>query len=188
MFDSGCSVAVTPNIQVFIKPPTTVQKTMNGLSSVTSVEGEGMVEWNFLNYYGISQIIKVRTFNVPASRVRLFSPQEYFKTTQAGSFTLNADVYNFQFDNKSTLTFNYSVDTGLPVAQATKPERWDNKGLIGYLCTSSSRKLNISNTQEEILLWHNILGHYDIRKIQIIIRTAATEFESKTRPKIVVAS
>ena len=74
-------MAVTTYIQDFIKPPTKVQKSMNGLSSVTSVEGGEMVEWNFLDDYGISQIIKVRAFYVPVSRFRIFSPQDYFNNT-----------------------------------------------------------------------------------------------------------
>ena len=34
VFDSGCTVAVTPHITDFIQPPTKVSKTMNGLPSV----------------------------------------------------------------------------------------------------------------------------------------------------------
>ena len=62
-------MAVTPHIQDFIKLPIKVQTIMNGLSSVTSGEGEGIVKWNFLDDYGVSQRIKVRVFYVHAIKV-----------------------------------------------------------------------------------------------------------------------
>ena len=85
VFDSGCTVAVTPHLSDFIRPPAKVTKTMNGLTSKASVEAEGMVAWNFLDDYGVTQRVKVRAFYVPSSGVRLFSPQDYFKTTKSGS-------------------------------------------------------------------------------------------------------
>ena len=121
MFDSGCTVAVTPHLSDFIRPPTKVTKTMNGLSSKASVSAEGMVAWYFLDDYGSTQRVKVRAFYVYSSGVRLFSPQDYFKTTKSGnhgSFYSNADGCIFTFGNKATLTFGYSKDTGLPIAQS----------------------------------------------------------------------
>ena len=44
VFDSGCTVVVTPHITDFIRPPTKVKKTMDGLSSIASLEAEGMVQ------------------------------------------------------------------------------------------------------------------------------------------------
>ena len=55
VFDSGCTVAVTPHIHDIIRPPTKVSETMNGLSSLASVEAEGMVEWCFLDNCGVTQ-------------------------------------------------------------------------------------------------------------------------------------
>ena len=94
MFDSGCTVAVTPHLSDFIRPPAKATKTMNGLSSKASVEAEEMVAWHFLDDYGVTQRVKVRAFYVPSRCVRLFSPQDYFKTTKSGnhgSFYSNAD-------------------------------------------------------------------------------------------------
>ena len=88
---------------------------MNGLSSKENVEAEGMVAWHFLDDYGVTQRVKVRAFYVPSSGVRLFSPQDYFKTTKSGthgSFYTNVYGCIFTFGNKATLTFDYSKDKG----------------------------------------------------------------------------
>ena len=43
VFDSGCSIAVTPRLEDFVGDIKQVKKTMTGLSSTAQVEGEGMV-------------------------------------------------------------------------------------------------------------------------------------------------
>ena len=42
--------------------------------------------------------------------------------------------------------------------------------MAGYLSLSSTVSLTISKSQEELLLWHSILGHYDIVNTQGLIK------------------
>ena len=51
---------------------------MRGLGATATVTGEGYVEWNFRDDYGVKQTLKVKALLVPSSRVRLFIPQDYF--------------------------------------------------------------------------------------------------------------
>ena len=78
MFDSGCTLAVTPFESDFQGPITPVKKQMNGLGATAQVTGEGTIGFIFRYDYGVDKYIQVKGYHVPASKVRLFSPQQYF--------------------------------------------------------------------------------------------------------------
>ena len=78
MFDSGCTMVVTPfknDVVVHSKPST---RTMNGISASAPVEGKGEVSWDFVDDYGVTQQTRIKAFLVPASKVGVFSPHAYF--------------------------------------------------------------------------------------------------------------
>ena len=168
VFDSGCSVSITPYKDDFVGKITHVKKTITGLSSTVQVEGEGTVLWSFYDDYGVIQHIKVKAYFIPSSPVRLFSPQHYFKQEKSGSFKIDTDGCVFTFASHKTLTFIYSKESHLPIALATKRNDISKATFSGkaYLTAASSGKLNISRAQEELLLWHGILGHHDIADTQ----------------------
>ena len=78
IFDSGCSVSVYPTKRDFGDTLTPVSKTMMGLGAAAQVEGEGTVEWNFKDDYGVKQVIRAHAYYIRIISVRLFSPQSYF--------------------------------------------------------------------------------------------------------------
>ena len=96
--------------------------------------------------------------------MRLFSPQHYFKQEKGGSFKIDGDGCVFTFASKKALTFTYSKDSHLPIALATKRNEISKITFAGmaYLTAANSGRLNVSKAQEELLLWHGILGYYDI--------------------------
>ena len=51
IFDSECSITVTPHAQNFVGEFRSVNKSILGLNGTTEVEGEGMVEWMFRDDY-----------------------------------------------------------------------------------------------------------------------------------------
>ena len=67
-----------------------------------------------------------------------------------------------------TLTLTYAEGSNLPIALATNRNEISKASFAGnaYLAPASSGKLNISQAQEELLLWHGILGHYDVADTQ----------------------
>ena len=91
VFDSKCSIAVMPYRHDFVGPIRPSTRSMNGILSFASVEGEVEVLWDFVDDYGVAQQVRFKAFLVPASKVRLFIPQEYFQQYQAESFTLTSD-------------------------------------------------------------------------------------------------
>ena len=96
--------------------------------------------------------------------MRLFSPQHYFRQEKGGSFKINGDGCVFTFVSNKRISFTYSKDSCLQIVLATKRNAISKSKFAGKACilAASSGKLNIYKAQEELLLWHGILGHYDI--------------------------
>ena len=65
VFDSGCSIEVTPHLIDFVGEIKQVKKEMTGISSRAQVEGEGNVNWTFYDDYGVVQNVKVRAYYIP---------------------------------------------------------------------------------------------------------------------------
>ena len=57
-------------------------------------------------------------------------------------------------------------------------------GVMGYLDAASTQRLNISKAQEDLLLWHNIFGHYDIMSTQKMMRSTSNDIEPDIKPHI----
>ena len=78
IFDSGCSVAVLPYEEDFGETLTKVSKTMVGLEVAVRVEGEGTLQWEFSDGYGIKYQIYAKAHYIITYTVRLFSPHSDF--------------------------------------------------------------------------------------------------------------
>ena len=57
-----------------------------------------------------------------------------------------------------------------------------DKTPTGYL--SSTGRKNVSKAQEELLLWHSVLGHYIITNTQTMMSAKGLEEESALIPKL----
>ena len=114
------------------------------------------------------QQVQVEAYYIPSSPVRLFNLQHYFKREKSGRFQIDRDGCVFTFASQKTLTFNHSKDLHLPTALATKRNEVNKATFAGkaFLTAASSGRLNVSNAQEELILWHGILGHHDIAETQ----------------------
>ena len=102
VFDSGCTIALTPYQEDFDGEINPVQKTMTGLSSTAKVEGEGHVKWSFYDDYGVIQHVRVKAYYIPSSPVRLFSSQHYFQQKKSGNFKIDAEGCVFTFASGET--------------------------------------------------------------------------------------
>ena len=60
----------------------------------------------------------------------------------------------------------YVYRSTLPIAYAEDKAQRQKKSVLGYLAASSTRQLNVSKAQKELLLWYGIIGYYDIRDTQ----------------------
>ena len=59
IFNSGCTITVTPYLSDFICPPTPIKKRMKGLSGSVKVDGQEFVDWFVKDDYGVTQHLKV---------------------------------------------------------------------------------------------------------------------------------
>ena len=143
IFDSGCTNAVTPYASDFMGKLTPVSKPMNGLGATTQITGEGYVVWKFRDDFGVKKRIKVKAYLVPASKVRLFSPQSYFLGEGEGEFSMKLKGSTFTFANGGTLSFNYAGSL-LPIAEGCIGKEVNSSGYLG-----STGHKNISKAQEE---------------------------------------
>ena len=78
------------------------------------------------------------------------------------TFTLKGGgMLSFKYDNSSLLIARGSISK-LPSS-------------AGYL--ASTRQANVSKAQEELLMWHATLGHYNIAHTQKLISASGVETE-----------
>ena len=78
----------------------------------------------------------------------------------------------FEFANGGTLIFEYSTSC-LPIAQASISNKVVSSS--GYLASTSCK--NISKAQEELLMWHATLGHYNITNTQKLMTASGVDIE-----------
>ena len=60
VFDSGCTLAVSPFKSDFQGSITPMNKQMNGLGATSKVTGEGTITWTFRDDYGVEKYIQVK--------------------------------------------------------------------------------------------------------------------------------
>ena len=104
---------------------------------------------------------------MPALKFRLFSPQTFYKETQAGGeFKVNKNGIYFAVRNKSVkLTLNAA---NLPVASLIIDngcDDWRSDNLASLVC-GSDENINLTRKQRHLLLWHHRLGHASFRLIR----------------------
>ena len=73
IFDSGCKIAVAPYATGIVNKINPINKFMNRTGATDKVFGEGMINWNFRDDYGVLQRIEVKAYHV--HKVRSFSIQ-----------------------------------------------------------------------------------------------------------------
>ena len=78
IFDSGCSVVVSPSKADFGDTLIPSTKIIVWLRVTVKVKVEGIVQWGFKDDNGFSQVVRVKSYYIPTSTVRHFSPQSYF--------------------------------------------------------------------------------------------------------------
>ena len=132
IFDSGCTYAVTPHASDFIRKIIPVNKSTSGLGATTNVVDEGIIGWSFRGDYGVKKKVQVKAHHVPASKVRLFRPQDYYFQENGGSLTMNVEETFFNFANVGTLSFKYA-SSSLSIAYASIVKR---SSPAGYLAST----------------------------------------------------
>ena len=95
VFDTGCSVSISPHLEDFIGPLEKLENaTIRGVGNVKHrIEGVGMVEWTVYDMNGEVFTIRTRAFYVPSSDIRLFSPQTFIQEQPESDDVTHAEVW-----------------------------------------------------------------------------------------------
>ena len=80
IFDTGASIGLSPFESDFESWENHNHPLiLNGISDQPEVKGAGIVKWTLFDDDGGQHVVRQRAFHVPVSKVRLFSPQIFFK-------------------------------------------------------------------------------------------------------------
>ena len=70
---------------------------MTGISSQSQVAGVGQIKFTVKDDRGRTHDIITRAYYVPDAKVRLLSPQQYFREQGSGKMTVHSGGASFQF-------------------------------------------------------------------------------------------
>jgi hypothetical protein len=148
------------------------------------VQGVGTVEWVVRDDEGQRRTLRTRCFYVPASHVRLFSPQRYFQECHGGKFEVNHVGSIFRFSGGGKMMFApWDAVNGidLPMAylirdKSSLQQRESMTATCAYNVVAESNN-NLSEPQKELLRWHFKLGHFNLAWIQRLMRVRDGEEE-----------
>ena len=119
ILDTGASISITPVLSDFVEelqPPPV--HTVHGINSSNKIEGAGTVEWQVNNIDGTPQTIKTFALYLPTAKVRLFSPQDYFRISNGGSANVTKHETTLYLNNETStkpIVFPYNTTNGLPM-------------------------------------------------------------------------
>ena len=99
--------------------------------------------------------------------MHLFKPQRYFIQEGSVIFHRTKDRTVFTVSSSKNLTFPYTKGSWLPTSYGDVKN--PNNTLMGYPSFSTSSRLDISKSQEELLFWHSIIRYYDIKHTQDLL-------------------
>ena len=91
-------MAVSPFKDYFIGGVRLIKvREVRGLSSITNIEGIGIVEYLFRDEYKVSRTLKFKVTYIPGANFRLFYPQSYCMQYKEESFNMNYNGSTFTF-------------------------------------------------------------------------------------------
>jgi hypothetical protein len=182
IIDSGASVCITPHRSDFINYRPSQMK-IRDLSSSNSVAGEGIIRWSVQDMQGNKVDIELLGYHIPTAEVRLLSPQVLLNTIGGYSKQTVHGVQVF-LDNGITLGAAFCPRSNLPLIPlaheaSSKPCFWTQAfgfSVDSFQDLNSIRNVlhqnntNLSNSQKELLLWHQRLSHASVKWIQVLMR------------------
>jgi hypothetical protein len=80
IFDTGASLAITPELSDFVSPPKPLARPMKlgGMANGIEIKGIGIITWTFTAEDGTEVQIRTEVYHVPEAKQRLLSPQHLF--------------------------------------------------------------------------------------------------------------
>ena len=196
VWDTGASICITPDKEDFISYSTDSDlRSVKGMSgSATTIAGKGKVLWSIHDANGMLRQFKLEAYHVPSAKIRLISTSTLLNTYQGEHLTVSATAlelsgipgdatrspviaYNNPINRLPTTTVYRYDDTDLPAIHLNET-----------ISTVHQSNLNLSESEKELLRWHQRLGHLSFKKIQHLMRTGVLSHTEGTRALHTAAS
>jgi hypothetical protein len=174
-------------------------KSLDGLSSKTEVLGMGKVTWEVQDFDGVKRTITTMAYYVPTSNIRLFSPNVYFDEQNGGSYHMEMGMTRLTLGDGMPLTFPYQPGSKLPMILTSNHFNnpttkvgltFEDTNMLANLTVADEVSQNLTTAKKELLLWHWKLGHADMKRLHMTIRTPqeTSPHEHILFPKVNIAS
>jgi hypothetical protein len=171
IFDTGAILAIIPDVDDFIDPPTSLGTTMKlgGMANNLEIRGVGTVCWTFEAADGLDIQIRKQAYWVPKPKARLLSPQKLFKNKKRGTFGRyegDEDEFHLLLNWEPIISVPYDTRSSLPIGYAhtgQAPEPQVNVTLI-------DENQNLNEGKKPLLEWHNRFGHLNFPRVQQVLR------------------
>ena len=176
VFDTGCSVSITPFEDDFVTPLVEAPHAqLDGLVDVVKVKGVGTVEWPIRDVFGQVAMLRHQAYYCPEADIRLEGPISYFIEHGSGHCHLDHRRLEFVTAEGVKLIFPYHPTSNLPLMFLDQNIHVQGPTAIGAMLGRvllgdvtlqeqvqtllNDNNHNISNPQKELLLWHYRLAH-----------------------------
>ncbi|KAI2489482.1 hypothetical protein MHU86_25099 [Fragilaria crotonensis] len=198
ILDTGCTFAITPDKRDFIQYHEGSVGKVQTVNGPTPMAGYGLVRWTLISEDGTHLHLVVPCHHVPASKVRLLSPQDFclYKgfDHSLDQFGGNSNYFWMNADEDRT-RFQCPIDprSNLPVALAKLPCHKQGqcsqqvpiephptciscqRQAISTMSVFEETNQNITAAQKDLLLWHARLGHLGFAHVQQLMRPRTIE-------------
>ena len=151
------------------------------LSKINKVDGEGMIRWKVRDKLGNNIVLELPGYHIPNAEVRLLSPQVLLATVGGQAIQTTTDL-RIHLNNGISLVARYCPHSNLPLLPCCENAAscfWSNAFKFSDSTTLSfsinhsvlmQYNDNMSESQKELILWHQRLSHASISWIQPLMR------------------
>ncbi len=175
IWDSGATITISNNKKDFvgkIKKPSVWQR-LTGIARGLKIEGEGHVLWAMMGTDGRLRMFKLPALYIPSSPQRLLSTTSLLQTYPGETIELDsqkAELTGIKGDPmKAGVIAMVSQVNNLPTSIAYHYNDLEPpvKELNNIIATVHKSNINLSESEKELVKWHNRLGHLSHRRIQL---------------------
>jgi hypothetical protein len=122
IFDTGPSLAITPDLSDFIEPPKQFARPMRvgGMANGIEIAGIGIITWTFTAKDGTEVNIRTEAYHLPSAKQRLLSPQRLFNKKKEifGTFSGDQEKFELHLNDYPVISVTYDSCPSLPIAEA----------------------------------------------------------------------
>ena len=188
IWDTGASICVSPDRRDFVSYTTNVDLTnVRGMSGNSAVRGQGQVHWSILDDNGNMRHFNLKAYHIPSSTARLISTTALLTTYPDETITIFPNHLDLSgiVNNpaRASVTAYNSRSTNLPTSYVFRSSDIEApfQALALNVTTVDRDNINLSDSQKELLRWHQRLGHLSFKKIQHLMRTGVLSNTTASR-------